>query len=403
MSLVQSLSQQIKPLAPIQAQALKYLEEKGFPSKKQENWKYTSLKSWIEKDYSLAKSEGLKPEIAKSSTFKAVFINGCFKQELSNLPAMIQVQHKDAQGEIQDSFEALNATLSPAWTILNIPKTTTFKQPIELLFLTLTQVPHAISSSRVQVQIGERSSVALLERHIQQDQSESFVNVQTHIQVAKEAKLQYAVVQDQNESSFHYEKTVIDAETGADILSFVAALGAKQSRNELELNINAEGIFAQVLGLYAISGQQQSDHYTSMKHHKGGSQTTQVYKGLLDGKSKGVFNGHVYIAPDAQKANSEQLNKNLLLSDGAEINSKPELKIYADDVKAAHGSTIGQLQKEELFYLQSRAIKKKQAIKMLSQAFVMDLVERVENEELKAIVRGHLEKKLSSFEGIQNA
>lgn len=403
MSLVQSLSQQIKPLAPIQARALKYLEEKGFPSKKDENWKYTSLKSWIEKDYSLAKSEGLKPEIAKSSTYKAVFVNGCFKQELSNLPAMIQVQHKDAEGALKDSFEALNATLSPAWTVINVPKTVTFKQPIELLFLTISNVPHALSSSRVQVQIGERSSIAILERHIQQDQSEAFVNVQTHIQVEKEAKLEYVVIQDQNTTSFHYEKTVIDAALGSEVLSLIAALGAKQSRNELELNINAEGIKAQVLGVYAITGQQQSDHYTSMKHHKGGSDTTQIYKGLLDGKSKAVFNGHVYIAQDAQKANSNQLNKNLLLSSDAEVNSKPELMIFADDVKAAHGSTIGQLQKEELFYLQSRAIKKRQAIQMLSQAFVMDLVERVENEQLKLALRAHLQTKLSAFEGIQNA
>lgn len=401
MSLIQSLTQQLQPLSPQQAKALSFLQEKGFPSKKDENWKYTSLKAWVEKDYALAHSQGLEPQIALSSTYKAVFVNGCFKMDLSNLPASVKFQQKEVEAEVTDSFDALNASLSPAWSVLKIDDKARLDHPLEVLFISLAKEPQSISSSRVEIQVGRDSSLAILERHIQQDQCESFVDVQIHMTVASGSKVEYVQIQDQNTKSFHYAKTKLELIENTNVTTLVVALGSKQSRSEFEVNINSEGAEARVLGVYALTDAQQSDHYTAIRHHKGGSHTEQVYKGLLDGKSKAVFNGHVYIAQDAQKANSEQLNMNLLLSPNAEINSKPELKIYADDVKASHGSTIGQLQKEELFYLRSRGIKKSIAVQMLAQAFVMDLVERLENEELKKIVGTQLTEKLTTFEGIQ--
>ena len=307
---------------------------------------------------------------------------------------------KDDDGEFSDSFEALNATLSPSWNVLKISEGALFDHPIEILFISLAKEPQSISSSRVEIQVAPSSSVCILERHIQQDQCESFVDVKVHLSVGHGSKVEYVQIQDQNFKSFHYAKTKVDLAENSDLTTLVVALGAKQSRSEFEVNVNAPHCAARLLGVYALADSQQSDHYTAIRHHSGGSHTEQIYKGLLDGKSKGVFNGHVYIAQDAQKANSEQLNMNLLLSPNAEINSKPELKIYADDVKASHGSTIGQLQQEELFYLRSRGIKKTTAIKLLAQAFVMDLVERLENDELKKIVGHQLSSKLSTFEGI---
>lgn len=401
MSLTESLSRQLNSPSPVQVAALNFLKEKGFPTKKEETWKYTSLKPWLEKDYSLSTSQGMIPQLPEETHYRAVFINGCFNNELSQLPAAVQILDKEAQEEKRDAFSALNLSLCPRWSIVKVANKTILDRPLELLYLYLSSQRQAISGTRVQLEIGEDCSLALLERHLQQDDSETFVNVRTRVLVGRGSKVEYAQLQQQNESSFHFNKTDFEIGQNANVTSLVVASGAKLSRSELGINITDSGITAQAYGIYALTGQQQSDHYTSIRHHKGGSNTIQIYKGLLDGHSKCVFNGHVYIAQDAQKANSQQLNKNLLLSPYAEVNSKPELMIFADDVKATHGSTIGQLQKEELFYLRSRGIKPELAIQMLSQAFVMDVVEKLENPVLKNTVKELLRDKLKDFQGMK--
>lgn len=402
MSLMDSLTQQLKPMAPPQVAALSFLKQNGFPTKKDEYWKYTSLKSWLEKDYALAHLGEHVPRLPISSTYKAVFVNGYFNMNLSKLPSGVQLSQKEVEACGLEAFEALNTSLKPVWSVLKIADKTILDHPLEVICLTVANEPQAVSASRIMIDVGHSCSLTILERHEQQDQNESFVNVKVQVRVGEASKVEYVQLQEQNTKSFHYEKTEFYLEKNTTLTSLVVALGALQSRSELDVNIKGPDVTANVLGLYALTNTQQSDHYTSIRHHVGGSYTSQLYKGLLDDKSKAVFNGLVYIAPDAQKANSEQLNKNLLLSSKAEINSKPELKIYADDVKASHGSTIGQLQKEELFYLLSRGIKKSLAIQMLSQAFVMDLVQKLENVELQKIVSERLASKLNSFEGIQS-
>ncbi|MFN8791188.1 MAG: Fe-S cluster assembly protein SufD [Bdellovibrionales bacterium] len=402
MSLVQSISRFPKAPTPSQAQALQFLQEKGFPTKKDENWKYTSLKSWVEKSYVWAHSEGLKPNLESSLPQRAVFVNGCFKPELSKLPAGVSFETSLRKNHPEDAFEALSATIADQVNVLKFAPRTQLEKPFEVLWIALGKQETSFFASTLRIEVGAESSVTLLERSVQQDQLESFTTLQTELHLGSRAKAEYVQIQDYNLRSFHYSKTQIELAENSNFTSLVVALGALQSRSEFEVNIRGSGAEARTLGLYALSESQQSDHYTRIRHHVGGSHSDQVYKGVLDGKSRGVFNGHVYIAQDAQKGNSEQLNMNLLLSPQAEINSKPELKIFADDVKASHGSTIGQLQSEELFYLQSRGIKRGPATQLLAQAFVMDLVERLENAELRTRVSQSLVQKLAQFEGIRN-
>ena len=397
MSLFNNLFQQSKSSNLTKQLSLKLIETKGFPSKKDENWKYTSLKNWVSKDYQLASSEGAEFKIQSQDTFPIVFVNGNFQVEHSVLPDGVKVQSMAKSESSHDSFQALSNLNSEIQYKILIQKNVSLSRPIEIILISASQASEAYTSSEISIHVEEGSSVAILEHHLQHGSGHLFIFHSTKISTEKNSKLEFLQLQNVGLGSFHLHRSNLEVLGPGTVRTCVLSLGALQSRSELDLEVRASDVSAEVLGVYALNGHQQSDHYTNMNHHVGGSQTTQLYKGLLDQNSKAVFNGGVFIAKNAQKANSEQLNKNLLLSDKAEINSKPQLQIYADDVKAAHGSTIGQLQKEELFYLQSRAITKAKAIDMLSQAFVMDVIERLENATLKKEAKKALKAKIAGI------
>jgi Fe-S cluster assembly protein SufD len=356
-------------------------QEHIFPTRKDENWKYTSLKSWLEKPYVLSDSKNQKPVLNSQFAYKAVFINGCFKENLSVLPSTLKVSTEVSSVEDQkDSLVLLNSKFSKLTTVITLGEEAKLESALHLIFLTSSETTPSMNFPQVRLDLGAFSQMALLIQHDSESiEDVSFVSSWLTVNVGVSAKLEAAVLQNQNLKSFHYEKAQFNINEKAQFKVLEVALGSD--------------IKAHLLGIYALQGTQQSDHYTSIRHRVGGSDTVQVYKGLLADKTKGVFNGHVLIAQDAQKANSEQLNKNLLLSSEAEINSKPELEIYADDVKAVHGSTIGQIQKEEIFYLQTRGIDKDKAVQLVSEAFVMDLVMRLENAQLIKAVKAALQAK----------
>jgi Fe-S cluster assembly protein SufD len=371
-------------------------QEHIFPTRKDENWKYTSLKSWLEKPYVLSDSKGKIPALDTSFSYKIVFVNGCFKENLSFLPSGITVGTEGTpQPSHLDSLVLLNTRFSKATTVIRVPADTQIESTLQIVFLTASADSNpSMNYPQVRLDIGDHSQLTLLIQHESDDPEHvSFVSSWLNVHIGVGAQVECAVLQNQNLKSFHYEKAHFQLQAKAQVKVLEVAMGSQLSRSEIEFDIKGPEISAELLGIYVLSQNQQSDHYTSVKHLIGGSQTVQIYKGLLAGKSKGVFNGHVLIAPDAQKANSEQLNKNLLLSSEAEVNSKPELEIYADDVKATHGSTIGQIQKEEVFYLQTRGIKKEKAIQLVSEAFIMDVVQRLDNESLKKAIRTALQAK----------
>ncbi len=370
-------------------------QEHTFPTRKDENWKYTSLKSWLEKPYVISQTEEQHPALHSAFAYKAIFINGSFKEDISVLPSMLKVSYeKTSAPTAKDSLVLLNSKYTESTTVLKLSAEAKLESPLHMIFLTSSEAEHSMNYPQVRLELGNSSELILLVQHESAElDNVSFVSSWLNVKVGTGAKLECAFLQNQNLKSFHYEKAQFDVQAQAQVKILAIALGSQLSRSEVDLNILGSEVSAQLLGIYALTGNQQSDHYTSMKHMVGGSDTVQIYKGLLADKSKGVFNGHVYIAKDAQKANSEQLNKNLLLSSEAEVNSKPELEIYADDVKATHGSTIGQIQKEEIFYLQTRGIKKEKAIQLVSEAFVMDVVQRLDNNLLKKVIKLALQAK----------
>ena len=370
-------------------------QEHTFPTRKDENWKYTSLKSWLEKPYVLSDSQDQKPSLNSAFAYKAVFVNGCFKKDLSVLPSMITVGfEKSAQASSKDSLVLLNSRFTQSTTVIRVAAQANLESALHMIFLTSSESGPSMNFPQVLLEVGDNSVLSLLIQHENSDlEHVSFVSSWLNVNVGLGARLECAFLQNQNLKSFHYEKAQFKVQTQAQVKILEVALGGQLSRSEIEIDIQGPEISAHLLGIYALTESQQSDHYTSIRHLVGGSDTVQIYKGLLADKSKGVFNGHVLIAQDAQKANSDQLNKNLLLSSEAEVNSKPELEIYADDVKATHGSTIGQIQQEEIFYLQTRGIKKEKAIQLVSEAFVMDVVQRLDNNQLKKAIKLALQAK----------
>lgn len=400
MSLFKNLFQQSQSSSSIKQLSLKHIESEGFPTKKNEVWKYTSLKSWIEKDYHLASDVGAEFKIQSHDTYPIVFVNGKFDSSHSNLPKGVQVSELSASEIVKDSFEALSRLNSDKVFRIDIQDQLILSKPLEIIFISASQATEAYASSEIQIHLGQGAQVAIFENHLQHGTGSFFIYHKTQVTTQAQTHLEYLQLQNVGNRSFHYNRSEFKNLGPGSIKTCSLSLGALQSRHELDLQVHAPDVSAQVLGVYALNGNQQSDHYTNMNHHVGGSQTIQLYKGLLDQSSKSVFSGGVFIAKEAQKANSEQLNKNLLLSDKAEVNSQPRLQIYADDVKAAHGSTIGQLQKDELFYLQSRAIPKPFAIDMLSQAFVMDVISRLDNQILKNEATKALKKKTSELQKV---
>lgn len=384
--------------------ALEYALAQGLPTKKNEDWHYTSTKLLAEKslDYTLpelahqelkAIQERLAPDF-----INVVFVNGVLNKTLSsNFPDALKVTELCSVTEYEDSLDALNAAYATNSYHLELLSETSVDKPVSLTFAA-TENFKGIIAPRIELKIGKRSSLRFVESYLAVGDSEVFVNSSVKVKLDESAKLIYVRLQNDALTSLNMGRTDFSLASYAALESLSMTLGAQWSRHTLNVSMQGENADAKIFGVYCASGTQHMDHTTSIDHVVGLCNTEQLYKGILDGKSRTVFNGKVLIQKNAQKANSAQLNNNLLLSSTAEADSKPNLEIYADDVKAAHGSTVGQLNREELFYLQSRAIPKARAIEMLSSGFVSELIYRISDSSLHGWLQGELNQSFSRLQ-----
>ncbi|MGE0632782.1 MAG: Fe-S cluster assembly protein SufD, partial [Pseudobdellovibrionaceae bacterium] len=216
--------------------------------------------------------------------------------------------------------------------------------------------------------------------------SSYFLNGVIEITVGSSAKVEYCRLQAESNLAFHVWRTQVSLAENSQFSTLNVSVGARLQRHNFSLALKGSGAHANIWGLGVLSGDQHSDSHTLVDHQVGDCTTEQVYKSILNGSSRAVFDGRILIRKNSQKANSSQMNHNLLLSQNAEADSKPQLEIYADDVKATHGSTTGQINNEELFYLQSRGIDKETGVQMLSRGFAYDLIYKVQNEQIRAYV-----------------
>lgn len=390
-------------LAALRKAGFDYAKEKGLPTRKDEAWHYTSVKALSEKEFVASSFQPTEPshdtflDIKKNMNpdfTNIVFFNGVLNKTLSDdMPEGLEIRElTNYPQKFDDTFDALNGAYLVNPLLVTLKKETSVENPVNFLFYTSAQGGAAVMvHPRVLVQVGARSSLKVLESHYGEKKS-YFVNSVFDLHVGDSAKVIYVRVQADGEEAINIGRSRIRLEANANLESLAFSVGAKLSRHNLDLTLAGKGSNSEILGVYAVRGNQHVDNTSLIDHAVGECNTNQLYKGILDDEGRAVFVGKVLIRKDAQKANSAQLNNNLLLSRQAEADSKPCLEIYADDVKAAHGSTVGQLNREELFYLLSRAISNDKAIAMLSYGYLSEVLYKISDDGIQKWLSRHLDE-----------
>ncbi len=414
------------PIYDIRNEAIKTFDAEGFPTKKLENWKYTSLNSLLKEDYDIFPKRN---EIALDfkdvkqyflndvDTYKVVFVDGVFSSYLSSTThdgidvctmssALSKPKYKQiidvyfnkiAKGEAMDS---LNTAYAREGAYIYIPKGKVVDKPIQIVHFS-TGETNALLQPRNLVVAEENSEVQIIERHQSLSEKKVFTNVVTEIYAAKRALVDYYKIQNDKLEASLVDTTEIEQHKESIVSVHTFSLGGNITRNNLNFYQKGEYMDSILKGVTIIEGKQHVDHNTLVHHITPNCESHQDYKGIFAEKSTGVFNGKVVVEKEAQKTNAYQSNNNILLDDTATINSKPQLEIFADDVRCSHGCTIGQLDESALFYLQSRGIGEKEGRALLMYAFANTVLSSVKIPQLKARITKLIAKKIGVSIGFE--
>jgi len=395
--------------------------QRGFPARREEAWKYTTP-SFLEKHFFTLTTAGKKIapallqqyHLAEVTSHRIVIVDGYFSRELSTIGelapgvrlmslAEAMIAHpeelqlylaKKATAESHALFD-LNTAFVAGGLFLAVAKNVVVKHPLHLLFVTTAENETPLLSSPRNIFILEdNSQVVIFEEHIALEQSLYYKNIVTQIDVKTGAQLEYYKLQNESDEGFHVAVTEIDQAQDSQVHTVSISLGAKLARDDLNINLNKPGSFCHLDGLYLLNGERHIDHHTRIDHRSMHGTSEECYKGILSDRTTAVFNGKVIVHPHAQKTKSVQSNKNLLLSKNTEINTKPELEIYADDVQCAHGATVGQIDAESLFYLRSRGINETAAIIMLVEAFADEILHQIKQPAIEKYLREIVTRKM---------
>lgn len=396
-------------LQSLRLESLARAEARGFPTTRDEAWKYTSA-ALLEKRGFIPATSSSAPDTAVLAKLlipglecpRAVFMNGRFSAALSTLPKAVRVvEARSADEKLRallkapkswedDVFLNLNTALFQDLLVLELAADTRLEQPLELLHVSLPGTEPSSHHLRCVVNLGPHAQATLIERYAGFDEARHLTNSTTHIHLAAGAELTHVRLQEESLQGFHIGRALVQQAADSQYISHNVHTGAAWARLDLATDLNAPGASAELDGLYAVNGRQHADNHTYISHLAHHTTSRELYRGVLDGHGRAVFNGKVLVAKHAAKTDSSQSNHNLLLSPGAEIDTKPELEIYADDVKCAHGATIGQLDEQQLFYLRSRGLDADTARALLVGAFAGHLVDRLPIPAIAIHVRGRL-------------
>jgi Fe-S cluster assembly protein SufD len=388
-------------LRQLREDAIARFERLGFPTTHDDGWRYTNVAPIARLPFRAAVHDfdGLSaPELAcftfgEDDVCRLVFINGAYSEELSSvsaLPAGMRVKNLAAALETdrdlvephlarlasfeKDPFVALNTAFLTEGAFVHIPRGTILDQVLHLVFLSSSRGEVAVSSPRNLIVVGDNSQASIVESYGGLDHGSYFTNTVTEIALGSSAVLDHYKLQRESEDSFHVGAIQVRQERSSRFSSHSISLGGALVRNNLNTVMDGEGCESTLNGLYVARRRQLVDNHTCIDHARPHCDSRELYKGILDEQSRGVFNGRIVVRKDAQKTNARQTNKNLLLSEEALANTAPELEIFADDVKCTHGATIGHLSEEELFYTKSRGIGAEAARTLLTYAFASDIL-----------------------------
>jgi Fe-S cluster assembly protein SufD len=384
-----------------------------FPTTRDEDFRSTPVALASERTYEPA-FDGLDPHVSSEvralatvpglTASELVFVNGRYSHELSNLRALpdgVRVTslaaalvsdgallqkhlHQHINFETQ-GFTALNAAFLSDGAIIYLPDNAVVEEPIHLVFLSQPSASAPggpfVAHPRTLVVAGRHAQAQIIETFAGRDAY--FTNATTEIVCGEGSHIKHYRVQRESLQAAHIAGLHVDLARTATFTSHSIVLGGALVRNDVNAKLDAEGIVCTLNGLYIVDGKRIVDNHTAIDHAKPHCESHELYKGILDDQGRGVFNGKIFVRQDAQKTDAKQTNQVLLLSDDATINTKPQLEIFADDVKCTHGATIGQLSKEQLFYLRARGIGADQAQAILVHAFAGELVERIDIAPLR--------------------
>lgn len=381
--------------------ALTLFKETGFPATRQENWKYTDTRPIAKKAFSSINNQAASINSDEIDAvrfqgldcYELVFINGVYSEEhsrIDGLPENIVLENmtkalaKDSKflakhlAQYADDkvspFTALNTAFIQHGTYINVPKSTVVDKPINILYLSKECAQPFATHPRNLIVMDEHSEATLIECYIGLDDANYFTNAVTEVSLSAAAILKHYKVQQESLNAYHIGNLNVMQGKDSRFESNSISLGGSLVRNDIHGQLAAEGASIVMNGLYMTNNKQHVDNHTRVDHLKPNTHSSENYRGVLNGKSRAVFNGKVVVHPQAQKIEAHQNNANLLLSDDAEIDTKPELEIYADDVKCSHGATVGQLDQNMLFYLRSRAIDEETAKSLLTYAFADEVI-----------------------------
>lgn len=392
----------------VRSEAIKVFEEKGFPSKKEEAWKYTSLNKILKEDYSVfpKQKNALEYKDVKEyfihdiDTYKIVFIDGKYSSHLSetthdgidvclmssalNKPKYrLVIENYFNKTASKDSLSSLNTAFSSEGAYIHIPKNKIADKPIQIVHFSTGNESASLLQPRNLIVAEENSHVQIIERHQSLTDNAILTNSVTEVFARKRAIIDYYKIQNDNSTASLIDNTFIRQQRESIVSVHTFAFGGKLTRNNLNFYQEGERIDSILKGVTILGDKQHVDHNTLVHHIEPNCESHQDYKGIFGDNSTGVFNGKIIVEKEAQKTNAFQSNNNILVSDKASINTKPQLEIFADDVKCSHGCTIGQLDESALFYMQSRGIPKKEAKALLMYAFSNNVLRSVKIPEIK--------------------
>jgi Fe-S cluster assembly protein SufD len=407
---------------PLRKAGLARFAELGFPSLHHEDWRFTNVAPIAKLPFRpVFQLAGAKPSrealerlpLCRLPACRLVFLNGHYSAELSAIGNTGGITVQSLAAALADGstlaqkylarltsgdnnpFTALNTAFFQDGALVHVPPGKIVETPLHLLFLSTAEETGATAHPRNLIIADKNSQATVIESYAGTTNTACFTNTVTELVLEEGAVVEHCKFQDESPSAFHMAAIHSRLERGSNLLAHSIALGAKLARNTIRTTLAGEGVDCILNGLYLTRGEQLADHHMIVEHAQPHCNSHEYYNGILEGRSKGVFHGRILVRQPAQKTDAKQTNKNLLLSETATIDTKPQLEIYADDVKCTHGATVGQLNDESVFYLRTRGIGAETARRMLIHAFAAEIIERIRcapvREEIDRLVWDRLE------------
>ena len=406
-------------LRNLRGQGRTRFEALGLPNRRQEDWRFTRLEAIEETEFSAPPLVPSRIDVTpwrRPDVHTLVFIDGLFSpdfSEVGDLPdgavvsnlmlasasdSEVVKRHLGNLTSLEDQpFAALNTAVLADGAVIHVPEGVRIDRPIQLLFVAGPSNRPTVCAPRILIVAGEESSVTIEEHHVGTKGTALSCPV-SEIVVEVRAAVRHVIVQDESPTTQHLASRHVVMGRGSRYASQSVSLGGALVRNDIRVDLVGEDAEASLDGLYLTDGKQQADSHLTLRHEAPHCRSHQLYKGILAGSSRAVFTGRIVVEQDAQKTDSTQSNRNLILSDDAVANSNPQLEIFADDVRCTHGSTVGRLDEDAVFYLRSRGIGRDEACRMLTQAFAGEVLDRIPLEDLRDDLSRRVSEKLSLIE-----